>query len=294
MRVGIVVTDINDWTAKSFMSSFVDRDADVDFLNFSDLTSSIREHISFKQGQIEFNDFDILVVRDLGQKAVNDSAFRLEILRCLEMNGTFIINPPDAIARAANKFATSLALQHAGVPTPITVVTNDLGMAIKTLHEFGRIVIKPLFGYKGLGIFLLKRGDEEKLSEIMEKSGLAYLQEFVPQTTPRDIRAFVVKDRVVGAIYRLAPQGNWITNLARGGRAEPCPISSELQYLAGKASNAIGAIYSGVDLLETQNGLKVIEVNGTPSGKGIFEALGVDVTELIADYILESSVFNLP
>jgi tetrahydromethanopterin:alpha-L-glutamate ligase len=96
-----------------------------------------------------------------------------------------------------------------------------------------------------------------------------------------------VKDEVLGAIYRVATSGTWISNLARGGRAEPCPVTEELATLAARASRAVGTLYSGVDLLETPDGVVVIEVNGTPSGRGLFQALKVDVTEAIADLVLE-------
>ncbi|HOV52303.1 MAG TPA: RimK family alpha-L-glutamate ligase, partial [Methanothrix sp.] len=78
----------------------------------------------------------------------------------------------------------------------------------------------------------------------------------------------------------------WVSNLARGGHAKPCPRSAELEDLAVRSSRAVGTVYSGVDLLETDEGLLVIEVNGTPSGKGIFEALGINVTDAIAEIFL--------
>jgi tetrahydromethanopterin:alpha-L-glutamate ligase len=199
-----------------------------------------------------------------------------------------VINPPEAIARAANKFATSLALSAAGIATPRTVVTTSLKEAKEALKDLGRAVSKPLFGFKGRGIFLLQDrepSDISRLESILEAEGLVYLQEFIALDKPRDIRAFVVDGVLLGAIYRVAPEGQWISNLARGGRPEICPLTVELADLACRAAKAVGAVYCGVDLLETAQGLCVIEVNGTPSGKGIFEALGVDVTEAIASHV---------
>jgi len=216
-------------------------------------------------------------------------AFRFETLQTLKSLGIPIINPPSAIARATNKFATSLALQNAGVPTPKTIVTTSPDEASNALQKWGKAVSKPLFGYKGKDILLLEEGDEAKLRSVLEKDGLVYLQEFITSTSPRDIRAFIVGGKVLGAIFRVAPPGQWISNLARGGHAKPCPITAELEDLAVRSSNAVGTVYCGVDLLETCDGLKVIEVNGTPSGRGIFEALGVNVTEAIADHVMKLS-----
>jgi len=118
--------------------------------------------------------------------------------------------------------------------------------------------------------------------------GMVYLQEFIALESPRDIRAFVVDGAVLGAIYRLAPPGQWISNLARGGHPAACPLAPELVDLAGRAAEAVGAVYCGVDLLETDAGLSVIEVNGTPSAKGIFQALGLDATEAIAEHVYQN------
>lgn len=291
MRFGVVVSDPDDWTAKAILSAFIRR-ADAIFLNFSELAASVGRDLSFYSNGIDLLELDGLVVRDLGRRGAHDVAFRFETLQALDGLGMPIVNPPEAIARAANKFATSLALRRAGVPTPRTTITTSPEEANAALREYGIAVSKPLFGYKGRDIIRLEYGnasDEDRLRSIIDKQGLVYLQEFIFLEEPRDIRAFVVDGRVLGAIYRRAPQGQWISNLARGGRGEPCALTEELKDRAVRASRAVGTVYAGVDLLETPEGLKVIEVNGTPSGKGIFEALGIDVAEAIADYVLQST-----
>ncbi len=287
MRVGIVISDPLDWTARALCASIRGKGVDAVFLNFSELAAVINEDISFLGNGIDLLQLDGLVVRDLGRRGAHDVAFRFETLQALEGLGIPVVNPPDAIARAANKFATSLALRQAGVPTPRTAVITSPKEAVKMLHEYGWAVSKPLFGYKGKGIVLLKDGDEEKLKHMVEKQGLVYLQEFIASQSPRDIRAFVVGGKLLGAIYRVAPPGQWISNLARGGIAEPCPRTAELEDLAARSSRAAGTVYCGVDMLETDEGLVVIEVNGTPSGKGIYDALGIDVTDAIAEFVLK-------
>jgi tetrahydromethanopterin:alpha-L-glutamate ligase len=288
MRVAIIISDPQDWTAQALLASFSAKGIDAFFLSFSDLLAGIAGGQSFSCAGVDLLDLDAIVVRDLGRRGASDVAFRFEALQALQEKGIAIINPPQAIARAANKFATSRALQDAGIATPRTVVTTSFKEAQKAVHDFKRAVSKPLFGYKGRDIILLEDGveaDLARLESILEKQGLVYLQEFIALDTPRDIRAFVVDGKALGAIYRVAPPGQWISNLARGGRAEACPLTRELVDLATMAAKAVGAVYCGVDLLETQRGLTVIEVNATPSGKGIFEALGVDVTAAIASHV---------
>jgi len=288
MRVAIIISDSLDWTAQALLASFSKKGMEAFFLNFSDLLVGIAGGQSYRCAGVDLLDLDAIVVRDLGRRGASDVAFRFEVLQALQEKGIAIINPPQAIARAANKFATSRALQDAGVATPRTAVTTSFKEAQKAVHDFKRAVSKPLFGYKGRDIILLEDGveaDLARLESILEKQGLVYLQEFIALDSPRDIRAFVVDGKVLGAIYRLAPPGQWISNLARGGRAAACPLTRELVEMAAKAAVAVGAVYCGVDLLETARGLTVIEVNGTPSGKGIFEALGLDVTAAIASHV---------
>jgi tetrahydromethanopterin:alpha-L-glutamate ligase len=281
MRFGIVASGKDDWTAVALRAALCRRGADVFFLDFSLLAATVEEP-AFFCGGLDLLQLDGLVVRDLGRRGAHDVAFRFEVLQALEERGLPVVNPSIAIARAANKFATSLSLREAGIPTPPTTVTTSMEKALESLRSYGRAVSKPLFGYKGRDLVLLGEGDEAALRGILDRSGVVYLQKFLETHPPRDIRAFVVGDEVLGAIYRVAPPGTWISNLARGGSAEPCPVADELAELATRASRAVGALYSGVDLLETPEGLMVIEVNGTPSGKGIFQALGIDVTEAIA------------
>ena len=285
MRFGIAVSDRDDWTARSMLTSFLQAGVDAVFLDLSDLTAAIGGDLYLSCGGDDILGMDCLVIRDMGRGGTpQDVAFRFEVLRSLEDLSLPVVNPPEAIARAANKLSTSFALQRAGIPTPGTTVTSSLEEALVALGKYGRCVSKPLFGYKGKGIELVI--GEERLRAILRSQGIIYLQELVPMEAPRDIRAFVVGDRLMGAIYRVAQPGQWISNLARGGRAQPCAITGELRDLAVMASQAVGAVYSGVDLLETAEGLKVIEVNGTPSGRGIFEAMGVDVTRAIVAEVI--------
>lgn len=285
MRFGIVVSDPDDWTARSLQADLNKAGIDADFLNFSELSAQVGGCMAINSGKIDLAGLEGLIVRDLGQGTSQDMAFRFEVLRALQQLGLQVINPPEAIAMAANKFATSMALQRSGVPTPWTMATSSLDDALACLERHGRLVSKPLYGYKGRGIQLITRENSGPIKAIMDQQGMVYLQEFVELSNPRDIRAFVVADEVAGAIYRVAPEGSWISNLARGGSPQECRMTDELASLAVRAGRCVGAVYCGVDLLETEDGLKVIEVNGTPSGKGIFDALGIDVCLKIANYL---------
>lgn len=288
MRFGIVVTDPSDWTARAIGSGLQRNGAEAVYLNFSKLAASVGPGLELKGEGTDLLGLDGLVVRDLGRSGAVDVAFRFEALSAIEEAGIPVVNPPEAIQRAANKFAASVALSRAGVPHPETLVTTSLSAAEEFVARHRQAVYKPLFGFKGRGLLLLTSEDPSPLEDLMEKSGVVYLQEFLESTgpAPRDIRVFVVGGQVAGAIYRVAPPGSWISNLAQGGVPERCPLTREMEAIAFRAHEAMGTAYSGVDLLETSAGLMVLEVNGTPSGWGVHQAWGIDVGEMIASAVI--------
>ncbi|MDD5616576.1 MAG: tetrahydromethanopterin:alpha-L-glutamate ligase [Candidatus Methanoperedens sp.] len=283
-KIGIVVTDPDDWTGVALCNSVTRSGMHPVVFGFSGATSDIRSGKIYA-GKLELSVLDAIIVRDLGPAEQNGAALRFDILCQLKDSGVAVINPPEAIARAANKYVSSCLFQKNDIPTPQTVVTGDIDAALEALSSFGRAVVKPVFGYKGIGVECMKsnpRG-EAKLRMLLEKNGMIYIQEFI-RNPGRDIRVFVVDGEVKGSIYRIAPAGSWINNLSQGGRAEICALTREQEKIALKAVEIIGTVYAGVDIIEGERDY-VLEINGTPSGKGIFEACGVDVTEGIVEYV---------
>ena len=283
-KIGIAVTDPADWTSAALYSAVRHFGMQPIKFSFSNATSDIPSGRSYA-GDIDLTALDAVIVRDLGPSTRNDISFRFDILCQLKELGIKIINSPDSIARAANKHTSSYLFRKNNIATPRTLVTNDLDDALDGLFSFGDAVVKPVFGYKGIGIERI--GDDDKgkkrLMELLEKNNMIYLQEFI-SNPGRDIRAFVVDNEVAGSIYRTAPPGSWINNLSQGGRAGPCILTDEQEKLAQKASKVVGTVYAGVDIIEGDRDY-VIEINGTPSGKGIFQACGVDVAKKIAGYL---------
>ena len=284
-KIGIAVTDPDDWTGVALCKSIVNSGMEPLIFSFGNATSDLFSG-KIRAGSIDLAGLDAIIVRDLGP-ARNDVSFRFDILCQLEELGVRIINSPGSISRAANKYSSSYLFHKNGIKTPNTVVTNNLKDAIDTLSSFGQAVVKPIFGYKGIGVECVKNTTKgaQKLEKLLEKEGLAYIQEFIPNPG-RDIRVFIVDNVVAGSIYRNAPPGSWINNLSQGGNATPCVLTHEQECLALKAAEVIGTVYAGVDIIEGDEDY-VLEINGTPSGKGIFEACGVDVTLKIVEYIKE-------
>jgi tetrahydromethanopterin:alpha-L-glutamate ligase len=281
MNIGIAITDPNDWTARALVRSVRSRGAEPVPFRLSEIAS-----YAFDLSMIDR--VDAVIVRDIGAGAFEEVSFKFDLLRILEKKMP-VINTSESIRNAANKYYSLHLLKKSGIPVPETVVTSDADVAMDALDGWGEAVTKPIFGYKGIGIRRFRSGSDlhdsnrESIEELLSERGVLYLQEFVP--IERDIRAFVVGDRVAGAIYRYAQNG-WITNLSQGGTPERCTLNSEQEEVSILASRSIGTAFAGVDIAETDDGFLILEVNGTPSGKGIYEACGVDVTGDIVDYVI--------
>jgi tetrahydromethanopterin:alpha-L-glutamate ligase len=281
-KIGIAVTDPNDWTGVVLCKAVEYFGMEPIKFSFNSATSDISSGKLYADN-IDLTSLDAIIVRDMGPATQNGAAFRFDILCQLEELGVSIVNSPESISRAANKYVSSYLFRKNGIPTPETLVTNNLDKALEMLSSNRRTVVKPIFGYKGIGVECVKNDapGKFKLKALIKKDNLIYMQKFIPNPG-RDIRVFVVNEKVMGSIYRISPEGSWINNLSQGGCAKPCLLTREQEMAALSAVKVIGTIYAGVDIIE---GDYVIEINGTPSGKGIFEACGVDVTKRIVEYL---------
>ncbi len=208
--------------------------------------------------------------------------------RCFAHYGIPTVNAPDVVEVAGDKVLASLRLAERGVPTPKTVIALSPEAALKALERVGYpAVLKPAVG--SWGRLMAKVRSPEEAEQIIEhKSALGapihsvfYVQEFVPKPE-RDLRVFVVGDRVVAGMVRRS--SDWRTNAARGGTTEALPISEELAELSRRAAEAMGGGVLAVDLMESPQGLVVHEVNPTPEFKALTAATGADVAGAIVDY----------
>ena len=212
----------------------------------------------------------------------------------LEGKGVNVINSLNTSILAGNKLFTHMLLQQNGIPTPFSAVAFSEEAALELLKAEGYpMVLKPTVGSWGRMIALLKdRDSAEGIMESRERMypiyQVYYMEEFV-QRPPRDIRAIMVGDKVVAAIYRYSGDGQWKTNMALGGKAEECKVTKELEDICIKAKNAVQGQIVGVDLMESKkNGLVVHEVNNTTEYKNTVRVTGVDIPALMIDYAMQS------
>ena len=217
----------------------------------------------------------------------------LAIVRAYESRGAICLNPSSVTHACGDKLLTSLALTDAGVPSPRTIAAFSAEGAVRAADELGYpVVIKPCVGSWGRMVGRLNDRDaleavlEHKLALGGPQHGVIYLQELV-RKPDRDIRAFVVGGETIAAIMRHSQ--HWITNTARGGRAEGLPVSPELDDLCQRAARSVGGgerSLLAVDLLECPDrGLLVCEVNSTMEFRNSIDTTGVDIPARIVDHV---------
>ena len=243
---------------------------------------------SLAAGAEELTAADAVLARIIPGGSLEQIIYRVDALHWLEERGTLVLNRPRAIERCVDKFYTSAILQEAGLPTPETVVCERSEDAIAAFREMGDAIVKPLFGSMGLG--MVRVTDEDTAWRVFRAveaiRGVYYLQRTV-RHGGRDVRAFVVGGRVIGAIERSAAEGGWRTNVSRGGLPRAITLPPAWEALAVRAAQAVGADYAGVDLLPEEAGDPyVLEVNGIPGWEGLQAATRLDVAGAIVDHLV--------
>lgn len=228
-------------------------------------------------------DADVVLLRTLGH------ARTLALARVLEASGTRVVNASSVVAACGDKSATSAALAAAGVPQPRTGLAFSLEELLVLCERFGwPVVLKPVVG--SWGRMIARCRDAEAVEALIEHKQvlggpahqLFYVQEHVAKPG-RDLRAFVVGDAVVAAIAREAK--DWRTNTARGAVVRGHPVGPELEALALRAATAVGGGVLAVDLLESERGLLVCEVNHGLEFRNSVEPTGVDLPGEIAAWL---------
>ena len=266
------------WEEKALYEAAKKRGIEVNNANCKDLFIELNE-----------NDSSLYRNKIIIQRCV--SYFKsLHSTAALEGLGAHIINSLRTAILCGNKLFSHMELQKAGLKTPKAISAFSDISAMAALDSLGYpAVIKPTVGSWGRLIALLRDKDAaraviEDREHMFPLYHVYYFEEFV-RRPPRDIRAIVVGDRVVAAIYRYSVQDEWKTNMALGGHAEICPITRELEDICIKATNTMGGQIVGVDLMESkEHGLIVHEVNNTTEFKNTVRVTGVDVPGLIVDY----------
>lgn len=230
-------------------------------------------------------ELDVLLDREISQSRA------LHVLQLLQNSRVVCINSYNVVRICGDKLFTSKALRDAGVPTPNVKIAFTKESALEAIEEMGYpVVLKPVDG--SWGRLMAKIENRTAAEAVLEhKSYLSsyyhsifYLQQYI-EKPGRDIRAFVVGDETICAAYRISD--HWLTNAARGAKTAHCPVTPELNEICLKAAKAVGGGALAVDLMETDHGFTVHELNCAMEFKESLKAVDVNIPAKLIDYCLE-------
>lgn len=215
--------------------------------------------------------------------------YGLAVLRQFEMMGVYPLNESVAIGRSRDKLRSMQLLARAGIGLPVTTFAHDPKQAQQVVQMAGGapVVIKLLEGTQGIGVVLADTDRSAKsVIEAFRGADVNILvQEFIKEAGGTDIRALVIGGKVVAAMQRTGAEGEFRSNLHRGGSAKPVKISPEERSTALRAAKTLGLNVCGVDMLRSNHGPVVMEVNSSPGLEGVEKATGIDLAGKIIEFI---------
>lgn len=228
---------------------------------------------------------DGVVVKKLGDQSSASARLRLHPLRALESRGVRVFSSADTIDLAMDRYRMTMILAAAGLPVPETFGAEP-GLALEAaLLRVDDAVVKPIYTSKGRGMMRVRGGSTTNFAATSGEHRL--VQRYV-ESPGRDVGATVVGGRFLGAFYRVAKDGEWMTTTAAGGAYAPCDLSEKGIAYAERAAQAFSLDYTVVDLVEQGDDFLIYEVSAFGGFRGLLEASGVDAAAAYARYIVST------
>lgn len=286
MKIGILSRNSSLYSTKRLMEACEQRGHEykvIDALRCYMNINSDRPEIHYKGD--ELNDFDAIIPR-IGASV---TFFGCAVLRQFEMMGVFPVNESVAITRSRDKLRSMQLLSRKNIGMPITGFACKPDDTKDLLNMVGGapVVIKLLEGTQGIGVVLAetRKAAESVIEAFMGLKANIMVQEFIKEADGADIRCFVIGDKVIAAMKRQGAEGEFRSNLHRGGSASLVRITPTERKTAIAAAKAMGLNVAGVDLLRSNRGPLVMEVNSSPGLEGIERATGKDIAGMIVEFI---------
>jgi len=288
LKVGVLTRNENSWCSIQLKEALGRRNVLPVCFSFPDLLARVG-----RKPEVILGSFDILkelsatIVRPIGRGTLEEIIFRMDLLHRLVRLGAYVINPPQAIERAVDKFYALSLLEEAGLPVPKTIVTENANEALKAFYELDcDVVLKPLFGSRGIGSTRISDPNiaERVFGALDFHHNVFYIQRFIPHGNS-DIRAFVLGSRVLAAMRRISEE-SWKTNVSLGAKPMSVKLEKDIEEMAILAAETVGCQVAGVDILESSEESLVIEVNSQPGWRGLQSVTDLNIADEIVDFVL--------
>jgi len=286
MKIAILSRNSNLYSTSRLVKAATERGHEavvLDHLRCS-VVADIGEPKMFYQGT-QLTDVDAIIPRIGSSVTFYGSA----IVRQFEMMNVFSANPSIAIVRSRDKLRSLQIFSRHKLGIPKTVFANHPKQADKLISELGGtpVVIKLLEGTQGIGVVLAetKKAAQSVIEAFYGLNANILIQEFIKEAKAADIRAFVVDGKVVGAMKRQGAEGEFRSNLHRGGSSSVIKLSRAEKKTALEAARVMGLSVAGVDMLQSERGPLILEVNSSPGLEGIEKATGQDIASSIIEFV---------
>ena len=285
MKIGILSRNPKIYSTHRLVKAAISRGHTVRVVNplrcYMNITSS-RPMVHYRDQKLD--DFNVVIPR-IGASITH---YGSAVLRQFEMMGVFSLNESTSITRSRDKLRCLQILSRSGIGLPVTSYAHSTKMTEKLVKSVGGApcVIKLLEGTQGKGVILADtdKGAESIIDGFRQMHAHFLVQEFIKECNGCDIRCFVIGDRVVASMMRKAKEGDFRSNLHRGGTAIPVEISEEEARVSVNAAKALGLNVAGVDLVRSARGPLVLEVNSSPGLQGIETSTGLDIASMIIEF----------
>jgi ribosomal protein S6--L-glutamate ligase len=293
MRVAILSRNPKLYSTRRLKEAGEEKGFEVDVIDtmhcYMDITSS-KPTVRYKGKPLPI--YDAIIPR-IGASV---TFYGTSVVRQFEMMGTFSINESVAISRSRDKLRSLQLLSRKGIGLPRTGFAHHPDKVDDLLKNVGGapVVIKLLEGTQGIGVVLAEtnKAAESIVEAFMGLKANILVQEYIKEAGGADIRCLVIGDKVVAAMKRQAAAGEFRSNLHRGGTAELVRLTPQERKTAVDAAKTMGLNMCGVDILRSNNGPVVMEVNSSPGLEGIETATGKNVAGMIFDYIAKNAKPN--
>lgn len=286
MKIGIISQGVHIYSTRRIVEAAKDRGHEVTVFDARDCALHIEKQnpdIYYLNQKLET--FDAVIPR-IGSTAAEQI---LAVLRQLELQGIYSINSSSAISIASDKLRTLQILSKKEIGIPLSGFVYQKTDAASAIKRVGGapIIIKLLDGAEGKGVILAESNKTALaiIDTLKFAKKQTLLQRFVSESKGSDIRAFVVGDQVVAAMRRKAIEGEFRSNVHRGGSTELVKIDQNFIDTAIRTAKIIGLEVAGVDMLETAEGPQVLEINASPGLEGIEKCTGVNIADLIVQHL---------
>jgi ribosomal protein S6--L-glutamate ligase len=286
MKLAILSCGPNSYSTRRLKEAAIERGHNVKVLNTLKFSIDLQQGIpDLYYRQNELSDYDAVLPR-IGASI---TYFGTAVVRQFQEMGVFCANTAHGIANSRDKLRSLQVLSRHQIGIPRTTFVRDRKDVIPAIMRVGGapVVIKLIEGTQGIGVLLAEsmKAAESIIELLQSQKQNVLIQKFVAESKGKDIRAFVVGDRVVAAMRRVAQGQEFRSNVHRGGVAEAVELDEQYRETAVRAAQILGLQVAGVDMLEGKNGPQIMEVNSSPGLEGIETATGLDVAGAVIDYI---------